>query len=190
MVITQKTEIKLKPSQILYACLLICSLASNHAVAANRDEIDADVQEVLKDFGYLGAGNKELLSKANGVLVFPSVVKAGFVVGGEYGEGSLQVAGKTVSYYSIASASIGLQLGAQERAEIILFMDKSALDKFVASDGWSAGVDGSIAVVDTGTGKGLSTETIKDPIIAIIMRNRGLMANISFEGAKISKINR
>ena len=85
---------------------------------------------------------------------------------------------------------MGLQLGAQERAEIILFMDKNALDKFVASDGWSAGVDGSIAVVDAGTGKGLSTETIKDPIIAIIMRNRGLMANLSFEGAKISKINR
>ena len=180
----------MKPSQFLFACLATLSLLSNPALAASRDEIDADVQEVLKDFGYLSAGNKELLSKANGVLVFPSVVKAGFVIGGEYGEGSLQVAGKTVNYYSIASASIGLQLGAQERAEIILFMDKSALDKFVASDGWSAGVDGSIAVVDTGTGKGLSTETIKDPIIAIIMRNRGLMANISFEGAKISKINR
>ena len=180
----------MKPSQFLFACLATLSLISNPALAASRDEIDADVQEVLRDFGYLSAGNKELLSKANGVLVFPSVVKAGFVVGGEYGEGSLQIAGKTVNYYSIASASIGLQLGAQERAEIILFMDKNALDKFVASDGWSAGVDGSIAVVDTGTGKGLSTETIKDPIIAIIMRNRGLMANISFEGAKISKINR
>lgn len=180
----------MKPSQILNACLVACALLSNPAVAANRDEIDADAQEVLKDFGYLSAGNKELLSKANGVLVFPSVVKAGFVVGGEYGEGSLQVGGKTVNYYSIASASIGLQLGAQERTEIILFMDKNALDKFVASDGWSAGVDGSIAVVDTGAGRGLSTETIKDPIIAIIMRNRGLMANISFEGAKISKINR
>lgn len=158
--------------------------------AASKEEIDSDVKEVLKDFGYLNSGNKELLDKANGILVFPSVVKAGFVVGGEYGEGSLQIGGKTVNYYSIASASVGLQLGAQERAEIILFMDKSALDKFVASDGWSAGVDGSIAVVDAGTGKGLSTETIKDPIIAIIMRNRGLMANLSFEGAKISKINR
>lgn len=165
-------------------------LVSINANAASKEEIDSDVKEVLKDFGYLNAGNKELLDKANGILVFPSVVKAGFVVGGEYGEGSLQMDGKTVSYYSIASASVGLQLGAQERAEIILFMDKNALDKFVASDGWSAGVDGSIAVVDAGTGKGLSTETIKDPIIAIIMRNRGLMANLSFEGAKISKINR
>ena len=163
---------------------------SNPALAASRDEIDADVQEVLRDFGYLSAGNKELLSKANGILVFPSVIKAGFLVGGEYGEGSLQIGGKTVNYYSIASASVGLQLGAQERAEIILFMDKNALDKFVGSDGWSAGVDGSIAVIDAGAGKGLSTETIKDPIIAIIMRNRGLMANLSFEGAKIYKINR
>lgn len=175
--------------QFFVMFVLICSVSIN-AYAASKDEIDADVKDVLKDFGYLSAGNKELLSKANGILVFPSVVKAGFVIGGEYGEGSLQIDGKTVNYYSITSASIGLQLGAQERAEIILFMDKSVLDKFVASDGWSAGVDGSIAVVDTGTGKGLSTETIKDPIIAIIMRNRGLMANISFEGAKISKINR
>lgn len=159
-------------------------------MAANKEDIDTDVQEVLKDFSYLSPGNKELLEKANGILVFPSVIKAGFLVGGEYGEGSLQIGGKTVNYYSIASASVGLQLGAQERAEIILFMDKNALDKFVGSDGWSAGVDGSIAVIDAGAGKGLSTETIKDPIIAIIMRNRGLMANLSFEGAKISKINR
>ena len=174
----------------LFAAGLLLLSYSVAVQAANQEEIDADVKDVLKDFIYLSAGNKELLGKANGILVFPSVVKAGFVVGGQYGEGSLQIDGKVVGYYSIASASVGLQLGAQERAEIVLFMDKSALDKFVASDGWSAGVDGSIAVVDTGSGKGLSTETIKDPIIAIIMRNRGLMANLSFEGAKISKIIR
>ena len=174
----------------LFAAGLLLLSYSVAVQAANQEEIDADVKDVLKDFIYLSAGNKELLGKANGILVFPSVVKAGFVVGGQYGEGSLQINGKVVGYYSIASASVGLQLGAQERAEIILFMDKSALDKFVASDGWSAGVDGSIAVVDSGSGKGLSTETIKDPIIAIIMRNRGLMANLSFEGAKISKIDR
>jgi len=175
---------------MVYAFLFIFSMASSNVMAANKEDIDTDVQAVLKDFSYLSPGNKELLEKANGILVFPSVIKAGFLVGGEYGEGSLQIGGKTVNYYSIASASVGLQLGAQERAEIILFMDKNALDKFVGSDGWSAGVDGSIAVIDAGAGKGLSTETIKDPIIAIIMRNRGLMANLSFEGAKISKINR
>ena len=169
---------------------LICLVIAGSANAASKEEIDADVKDVLKDFYYLSAGNKELADKAAGILVFPSVVKAGIMVGGQYGEGSLQVDGKIVDYYSTFSASIGLQLGAQERAEIILFMDKAALDKFRSSDGWNAGVDGSIAVIDTGTGKGLSTETIKDPIIAIILRNRGLMANLSFEGAKFSKINR
>jgi len=179
---------RLHRALILFFFVLISSIG--HVNAADKNEIDAEVKEVLKDLYYLNAGNKELVEKASGVLVFPSVVKAGFVVGGEYGEGSLQIDGKTVDYYSIASASLGLQLGAQERAEVILFMDKNALDKFRNSDGWSAGVDGSIAVVDAGTGKGVSTETIKDPIIAIILRNRGLMANLSFEGAKISKINR
>ena len=72
-------------------------------MAANKEDIDTDVQEVLKDFSYLSPGNKELLEKANGILVFPSVIKAGFLVGGEYGEGSLQIGGKTVNYYSIAS---------------------------------------------------------------------------------------
>ena len=158
--------------------------------AADRAEIDSDVASVLKDFYYLGAGNKELVAKANGVLVFPSVIKAGFLVGGEYGEGALLVDGKTVNYYSIASASIGIQLGAQERAEIILFMDKTAFDKFRQADGWNVGVDGSIAVVDTGAGKGINTDTIKDPVIAVILLNRGLMANISLEGSKISKIDR
>ena len=160
------------------------------ANAASREEIDAQVRQVLQDFSSLQTGNKVLLSKASGVLVFPSVIKAGLMVGGQYGEGSLQVDGKTVDYYATASVSFGLQLGAQERAEIILFMDKATLDRFRGSDGWSAGVDGSIAVIDAGAGKGLNTETIKDPIIAVILRNRGLMANISLEGAKFTKISR
>ena len=158
--------------------------------AADKAEIDSDVASVLKDFYYLNAGNKELVAKANGVLVFPSVIKAGFVVGGEYGEGALLVDGKTVNYYSIAAASVGIQLGAQERAEIILFMDKNVFDKFRQADGWNVGVDGSIAVVDAGAGKGVNTDSIKDPVIAVILLNRGLMANISLEGSKISKIDR
>ncbi len=159
-------------------------------LAADRAEIDAGVASVLKDFYYLASGNKELVAKASGVLVFPSVIKAGFVVGGEYGEGALLVGGKTVDYYSIASASVGIQLGAQERAEMILFMEGSAFDKFRQADGWNVGVDGSIAVVDAGAGKGVNTDSIKDPVIAVILLNRGLMANMSLEGSKISKIDR
>ena len=170
--------------------LVLCLVLPLASQAADKAEIDNDVATVLKDFYYLGAGNKELVAKASGVLVFPSVIKAGFVVGGEYGEGALLVDGKTVDYYSIASASVGLQLGAQERAEIILFMDKNAFDKFRQSDGWNVGVDGSIAVVQAGVGKGINTDSIKDPVIAVILLNRGLMANLSLEGSKISKIAR
>ena len=170
--------------------LVLCLVLPLASQAADKAEIDNDVATVLKDFYYLGAGNKELVAKASGVLVFPSVIKAGFVVGGEYGEGALLVDGKTVDYYSIASASVGLQLGAQERAEIILFMDKNAFDKFRQSDGWNVGVDGSIAVVQAGAGKGINTDSIKDPVIAVILLNRGLMANLSLEGSKISKIAR
>ena len=169
---------------------LTVMMLSNLVQAASKEEIEADVQSVLKDFYYLSLGNKELVEKASGVLVFPSVIKAGFVVGGQYGEGALQINGATVDYYSTASASIGIQLGAQERAEIILFMDKAALEKFRASDGWNAGVYGSIAVIDTGAGKGVSTESVKEPIIAFILLNKGLMANFSFEGSKFSKIGR
>lgn len=173
----------------LLSVLMLISLPMMSA-AADRAEIDADVASVLKDFYHLASGNKELVAKANGVLVFPSVIKAGFVVGGEYGEGALLVGGKTVDYYSIAAASVGIQLGAQERAEIILFMDKSAFDKFRQADGWNVGVDGSIAVIDAGAGQGVNTDSIKDPVIAVILLNRGLMANISLEGSKISKIDR
>ena len=112
------------------------------------------------------------------------------MVGGEYGEGALRIGDKNVEYYSIASASFGLQIGAQARSEVILFMDKNALENFRNHDGWSAGVDGSIAVIDSGAGKGVSTETAKEPIIAFIFSNKGLMGNLSLEGSKFSKIVR
>lgn len=170
--------------------LMSVLLVIGSAEAASKQEIDTDVQYALKAFYNLAPGNKELASKASGVLVFPTVMKAGFVVGGEYGEGALQMGGKTVEYYSIASASFGLQIGAQARSEVILFMDKDALENFRNHDGWSAGVDGSIAVIDTGAGKGVSTETAKEPIIAFIFSNKGLMGNLSLEGSKFSKIVR
>lgn len=170
--------------------LMICLLVSAQAQAASKQEIDSDVQYALQAFYDLNPGNKELASKASGMLIFPNVMKAGFVVGGEYGEGALWINNKPVEYYSIASASVGFQLGAQSRSEIILFMEKSALDNFRAHDGWSFGVDGSVVVVDVGAGKDLNTETTKDPIIAVIFSSKGLMGNLSLEGSKFSRIIR
>ena len=172
---------------IMFLCVLF---TSNIVQAASKAEIDADVQFALTAFYNLSPGNKELASKAAGVLVFPSIMKAGFFVGGDYGEGALQVGGKTVDYFSTAAISFGLQLGAQSRSEVILFMDKDTLENFRVHDGWAAGLDGSVAVIDNGAGKGINTETAKEPIIAFIFSNKGLMGNLSLEGSKFSKIYR
>jgi len=169
--------------------VLALFIAAN-AAAASREEINAEVRQAMKEFRKHTSAGYELSQKAAGVLVFPSVVKAGIGVGGEYGEGALLIGGKPVAYYNIAAASIGLQLGAQARSEIILFMTESALSKFRGSEGWKAGVDGSIALVTVGTGGSIDTETAQKPIIGFIFSNKGLMANLTFEGSKITKIDR
>lgn len=180
----------MKLSKFFSVLFLFALLVSNIAHPASKAEIDTDVKFALTAFYNLSPGNKELAAKAAGVLVFPSIVKAGFFVGGDYGEGVLQVDGKTVDYYSTAAISFGLQLGAQSRSEVILFMEKDALENFRINDGWAAGLDGSVAVMDSGAGKGVDTETAQKPIIAFIFSNKGLMGNLTLEGSKFSKIYR
>jgi len=124
------------------------------------------------------------------VLVFPSVIKAGIGIGGEYGEGALRIGGKTVEYYSTAAASIGFQLGAQSKSAVVLFLTSKALTDFRSSDGWKAGVDGSVAVVKWGVGEDINTVDIKDPIVGFIFSNKGLMYNLTLEGSKFTRIKK
>lgn len=170
--------------------LLLALLPMSAAQAASREEIDAEVDEALTQFYRHTSAGKALAQKAKGVLVFPNVVKAGFGVGGEYGEGALRVGGKTVGYYSIAAASIGLQIGAQARTEIILFMNDAVLKQFRDSSGWKAGVDGSVALATLGAGGAIDSNTAREPIIGFIFSNKGLMYNLSFEGSKITKLEK
>ena len=144
--------------------------------AASKEEIDAKVQETLQTFYKFSSAGESLAKKSAGILVFPSIIKAGFVAGGEFGEGALVVDGKIKDYYNSASASFGFQIGAQERSEVILFMDKTALEKFEHSDGWDAGIDGSIAITTLGTGKDFTIENSKEPVIGFAFGMRGLMA--------------
>ena len=160
------------------------------AHAKSAQEIDAGVDAALAQFKSRSSSAAELLAKSDGVLVFPKVIKAGLGIGGEYGEGALRIGGKTADYYSTAAASIGLQIGAQAKTVIILFLDPAALDQFRASSGWEAGVDGSIAVLEVGAGGSIDTTNIKDPIIGFVLNQKGLMANITFEGAKMTKLVR
>ena len=179
-----------KITTLLVLSLLWTAVAAHHAAAATAVEIDAEADAALARFYEEVPAAKELAKKAKGILIFPKVVKAGFGVGGEYGEGALRIGGKSVGYYNTAGASIGLQIGVQSRAEILMFMTQEALDQFRASNGWEVGVDGSVAVVRTGVAGEIDTTTMSDPVIGFIFGEQGLMANLSLEGAKITKVEK
>ena len=158
--------------------------------AKSAREINIEVNGTLKRFQKEVTGGAEFLKNAQGVLVFPSIIKAGFGLGGEYGEGALRIKGKTVDYYSSASASIGFQIGVQSKSVIIVFLTRKALSDFRNSDGWKAGVDGSVALVKWGVGKDINTVNIKDPIVGFVFSNKGLMYNLTIEGSKFTKLQR
>lgn len=165
-------------------------LGSSMALAKSAKEIDVSVDVSLDRFKNDVKGGKEFLKSAKGVLVFPSVIKAGLGIGGEYGEGALRINGKTVDYYSTAAASIGFQLGAQSKTVILVFMQEKALKSFRDSKGWEAGVDGSVALVELGTGGSIDSTNVKDPIVGFVFGNKGLMYNLTLEGSKFTKLVR
>ena len=165
-------------------------LPANQAYADSKQEINSKVRVTLKEFKKTVPGANIFLKKAKGVLVFPEIVKAGLGIGGEYGEGALLINNKTQAYYSTASASIGFQFGVQVKSVVIIFLQTKALNKFRNSNGWKAGVDGSIALVKIGTGKSIDSATHNKPIVGFVFANKGLMYNLTLEGSKFTKIVR
>lgn len=172
----------------LLVILGIFSVTNSFPATANQ--IESSVNAALDQFYKEVRGAKEFAKVAKGMLILPGVFKAGFGLGGEYGEGALRINGKTVNYYAIGSGSVGFQIGAQKKNIIIAFMTEDALNRFRKSSGWEAGVDANIAFVDVGGGKRLDTNTIKDPIVAFVFGVKGLMADVSLKGAKFTKLKR
>lgn len=166
------------------------SIGIPSARADSATEINVKVDSALRRFKESVSGGDEFLRRAKGVLVFPGVIKAGLVFGGEYGEGALRIGGKTVEYYSTAAASFGFQLGAQSRTVVLVFLENGALTEFRKDDGWKAGVDGSVAVIKWGVGGDINTVDIKDPIVGFVFDNKGLMYNLTLEGSKFTRIIR
>ncbi|MEZ5900998.1 MAG: YSC84-related protein [Hyphomicrobium sp.] len=159
-------------------------------MAASAAALEADAQDTLERFYRHVGGARDLAQKSVGMLVFPSVVKAGFGIGGEYGEGVLFERGRPNSYYNTISASVGFQLGVQARSVIIMFMNHQALESFRRTDGWKVGVDGSVAIITVGVGGSIDTERITSPIVGFIIDPKGLMYNLTLEGSKISRIRK
>jgi lipid-binding SYLF domain-containing protein len=176
----------------LAATVMACESSSPdtpQASAAKRREIDAGVDASLAQLYATDPSARQLGSKAEGILVFPTVTKAGLVVGGEYGEGALRVRDHTVGYYSATAGSIGLQAGAQTKSVIMMFMTKPALDQFRNSSGWTAGADASVALIKTGASGSVDTSTLQQPVVGFVQTKSGLMFDASLDGTKISPLN-
>lgn len=154
-----------------------------------RTSIDADVNTALSKLYAQAPGSRELVAKATGMLVFPAVVSAGFVVGGSYGQGALLEGSRTTGYYSTTAGSVGLLAGADSKALYILFMNQDALGKFKASNGWTAGADANVTALKYGANGNIDTQTIKSSVVSFTLSNGGLMANLSVDGTKITKLD-
>ncbi|MEK6349310.1 MAG: YSC84-related protein [Burkholderia sp.] len=162
---------------------------SASANSSKRQAINSSVDATLSRLYSTVPGSRELVAKSRGVLVFPSVLQAGFIVGAQTGNGALRVGGSTVGYYNTSSLSFGLQAGAQSKAVVFLFMTQDALDKFRGTDGWSAGADASVAVVKIGANGAVDSNTVTSPVEAIVLTNAGLMGDLSVNGTKVTRIN-
>ncbi|MCU0559336.1 MAG: YSC84-related protein [Desulfobacterales bacterium] len=179
---------KFRNIAFVLAAVVLSAVAAQGVWAKTAKEIDASVNACLDRFYKQVKGGKELAGKAKGMLVMPNVVKAGLIVGGEYGEGALRAGGKTAGYYNLAAGSIGFQIGGQAKDIVVLFMTDAVLKQFQASSGWEAGVDGNVALVNIGGGERVDFTKMNDPIVGFVLDVKGLMADISLKGAKFSKI--
>ena len=164
-------------------------MLSTSAVFAD-DTFEADANAALKQLYLDTPAAKMIGDKAKAVLVFPNIVKAGFIVGAHYGEGVLLVNGKLVAHYNSVAASYGLQAGVQSFGYAMFLMTDKALQYLDRSDGWELGVGPSIVVVDLGKAKSLTTTTLKDDVYAFIFDQKGLMAGLGLQGSKITKLDK
>jgi lipid-binding SYLF domain-containing protein len=172
---------------LLSVPLLSCS---NSTITKLGSNIDKDSQEVMNLLFKIKPDTRSIFDRAAGILIMPSITKASFGVGGSYGEGVLQIKGASVDYYSVASASYGLQLGAFKYSHVLFFMTQEALRDFRTIDGWEVGADAEVTFRDKGYSYGVSSNTITKPIYGIIFGQVGVMAGASLEGAKYSRLIR
>lgn len=175
---------------LLAVCLTFTDLVTKEALAASAREIDMSVDVTLERFYGEVKDGRQLVQDAKGVLVFPHVYKAGFGIGGEYGEGALRIHGKTVDYYNTASGSFGFQIGAQKKSIILLFMQDEVLNRLRTSSNWKAGAEASITLITLGADGSIDTQKLNEPIIGFVIGQKGLMYNLTLEGTKFTKLNK
>lgn len=173
---------------LLTAALMLHGLGALTAWASSAKEIDAQASQALTSLFRNTPETRALADKAKAVLIFPNIVKAGFLVGGQFGDGALRKAGETVAYYRSLAASYGFQAGVQSFGYVLFFMDEESLQYLEQSDGWEVGTGPSVVLLDQGFGKSLSTTTLQEGIYAFIFDQKGLMGGVGLQGSKITRI--
>jgi lipid-binding SYLF domain-containing protein len=189
-----KTRKKDFRALMLAAVLMMTTLAINAAapaaaLAASASAIDRDARAALDDLYRKTPGSKALADKAVAVLVFPNIVKGGFIIAGQFGDGALRKNGKSVAYYRSLAVSYGYQAGVQAYGYVLFFMDDASLQYLDNSAGFELGVGPSLVVLDEGFGKNVSTTTLQKGVYAFIFDQKGLMGGMGIQGSKITRIN-
>jgi len=169
---------------------LTTALTPAPALAASAAEIDREARKGLQDLYAKNAKARELGAKAKGILVFPGIIKAGFMFGAQYGEGALLKKGKTAGYYNTVGASYGFQAGAQKYGYALFFMTDAALKYLDKSEGFELGSAPSLVVLDEGKAGSLSTTTAQSDMYAMFFDQKGLMGGLGIQGTKISKLDK
>jgi lipid-binding SYLF domain-containing protein len=174
---------------IVLALFLGSSIFSGQSYGKTAKEIDASADAVMDRFYKQVKDAREVVKRSKGLLIFPSVKKGALIVGGEYGKGVMRIGNQAVDYYRMISGSIGLQIGGQAKDVIIAFMSSDALKTFRDSKGWEAGVDGNVALITIGAGESATTTIGDKPIVGFVFDVKGLIADMSFKGAKFTKLD-
>lgn len=183
-------HIRLMTTLLMLAIAAGTFLITNNAGAANTTQINHDAKIALQKLYAKSSKARAMGEKAESILVFPSIAKGGFMVGGQYGEGVLMKEGKTIDYYNTISLSYGLQAGIQKYGYALFFMSYSARKYLDKSDGWEIGTGPSIVIIDTGAATGLSTTSVQSDVYAFFFDQKGLMAGLGLQGTKITKISK
>lgn len=171
------------------SAIILAIATSSVSLAASKATIDRDAKATLDKLYKNNPGAKALGDKSVGILVFPSIVKGGFIIAGQFGDGALRRNGKSVAYYRSLAASYGFQAGAQAFGYVLFFMDEDSLRYLDNSAGFELGTGPSLVVLDSGFGKNFSTTTLQKGIYAFIFNQKGLMGGVGIQGTKITKIN-
>lgn len=182
--------LRLVGSVFVHVLMALTLLRPLPALAASTAELDREVDAAVQTLYNSVPEAQALAAQARGTLIFPKVVKGGFIFGGQYGEGALRMGGRTVSYYNITAVSYGLQAGLQEFGYALFFMTDAALQYLDTSEGFEIGVGPSIVIVDEGVAKTLTTTTVRHDVYALIFGQEGLMAGLGLQGSKITRIAR